>query len=73
MEVSTLPEASVHRFLRDESDGVVAQDLLQQGTNHTILVTPLRLHVITDAIRLGLKELALILSLSIYPIQRDDQ
>lgn len=58
----------VDLFFGEESDEVVARDLLQQCTNHTILVAPLRFHVITDAVRLSLKELALILSLSVYPV-----
>lgn len=50
-----------------------AQDLLQQRTDHTILVAPFRLHIIADAIRLRLKELALILGFPIDPVQRDDR
>lgn len=56
-----------------ESDQQGAEDLLQQGTDHTILISPFRLHIIANAVRLRLQQLALILRFSVDSVQRDDR
>ena len=61
------------RFSKPRKRRTGAEDLLQQRTNHTILVTPFSLHIIANAIRLRLQELAFILGFSIDPVQRDDR
>lgn len=73
LRFSTILEGIRRSLSRARKRRTEAEDLLQQSANYTILVTPFSLHIIANAIRLRLEELALILGFSIYPVQGDDR
>lgn len=71
--ISTTSEVICGPLSKSRKQRTGAEDLLQQSTNHTVLITPFGLHIVTNAIGLRLQELALILGFTIYPVQGDDR